>query len=229
MPNTGQPRWFDWDGILKKWALHFFSSTSNTTKFHARTNLASIDRTIWHRRLGHLSDSKLNSLQEINSTIPKHNKEACHICPSAKQTRKAFPKSTSISSKPFELLHLDIWGKFHTPTHNGLNYFLTIVDDHSRATWVLLMKNKVETYPRMKQFLQNIYNQYETTVKSIRSNNGRELTSKEFQNMTAKLGIHHQLSCIHTPQQNGMAERKHRHILEIAKALMKQSNLPLSY
>lgn len=107
---------------------------SNTEEFHARTNLASIDMTIWHRRLGQLSDKKLNSLHVLNTSIPKCNKEVFHIFPLAKQTRKVFPTSTSRSSKSFELLHLDIWGKFHTLTHNGLNYFLTIVDDHSRET-----------------------------------------------------------------------------------------------
>lgn len=91
------------------------------------------------------------------------------------------------------------------------------------------MNNKGETYPRMKQFLRNIYNQYNTIVQTIRSDNGQEFLSKEFQHMIKKLGINHQLTCVHTPQQNRIVERKHKHLLEMARALMSQFGLPLKY
>lgn len=93
-----------------------------------------------------MSYQKLNLLHVIGNSISKCNK----ICPLAKQTR--LPFSTSIkTTKPFELVYLDVWGMFHTPTHNGQNYFLTIVDDYSRATWLFLMNDKTEVYPRFKQ------------------------------------------------------------------------------
>lgn len=92
---------------FKENVLYIFSAKGHGDEesFQARTNLASIDRTIWHRRLGHLSKKKLDSIHVISSIIPKGNKGTCHTCPLAKQTRKTFPLSSNRASKAFELLH----------------------------------------------------------------------------------------------------------------------------
>ena len=72
------------------------------------------------------------------STIPLKfsNKQpfTCTICPMARQTRMSFPESVTTTSSIFELLHVDLWGPYNVPTHDGYHYFLTMVDDYSRAT-----------------------------------------------------------------------------------------------
>lgn len=120
-------------------------------------------------------------------------------------------------------------GKSQVPTHQGFNYFLTIVDDYTRITWIFLMVNKSKTFIKLRQFIIDVKNQHNTNIHTIRSNNGTEFTSTNFQNIVHLNGIHHQLTCTYTPQHNGRAERKHRYIPEMAKSLMIQSNIPLKF
>lgn len=77
----------------------------------------------------------------------------CQVCPLAKQSRFSFLTSCMKSTKPFELLHIDVWGPYAHTTQNGCNQFLTIVDDFSRMTWIHFMKNKTDSVSIMSQFL----------------------------------------------------------------------------
>ncbi|XP_075492417.1 uncharacterized protein LOC142530464 [Primulina tabacum] len=141
-----------------------------------------------------------------------------------------FPfKGSFESTHTFQLLHLDIWGPYNTPTYNGERYFLTIVDDFSRATWVYLLHSKLDVFPTFKAFLLLIQNQFSASVKFIRTDNGTEFFQAECTTLLNSLGIIHQSSCPYTPQQNGLVERKHRHILEAARALKLQASLPHKY
>lgn len=131
-----------------------------------------------------------------------------------------------MSSSAFELLHLDIWGPFYVPTTDGYKYFLTIVDDCTRATWVYLLKDKSSVTTVFPAFLTLIENQYNASVKAIRSDNAPELS---FRSLLLSKGIIHYFSCAYTPQQNSVVERKHQHILNVARALLFQSNVPIEY
>lgn len=95
----------------------------------------------------------------------------CHICRLAKLTKQPFPLSISSSVCCFELIHVDIWGGYHIPTLSGAQYFLTIVDDHSRNTWVYLMKHKSEARKLLINFIILVENQFGKRVKTVRSDN----------------------------------------------------------
>ncbi|MCH80835.1 retrovirus-related Pol polyprotein from transposon TNT 1-94 [Trifolium medium] len=118
---------------------------------------------------------------------------------------------------------MDIWGPLSIPSMLGYKYFLTIVDDKSRFTWLYLMKLKSETSALIQSFHAMIKTQFNANIKCIRSDNGKEFLLKDFY---AANGIVHQSSCVSTPQQNGIVERKHQHILGTARALLFQSHLP---
>jgi len=104
-----------------------------------------------------------------------------------------------------------------------ISIFLTIVDDHSRFLWTILLKTKSEVPSHIQNFIHLIQNQHNVTPKIIRSDNGPEFLLSDFY---ASQGIIHQKSCVETPQQNGRVERKHQHILNVARALLFQSKLP---
>lgn len=130
----------------------------------------------------------------------------------------------------FDLIHLDLWGPYPTKTYNGYSYFLTIVDDFSRATWTYLLKARSNALDLISAFLNMTETQFSTKVKCIRSDNALELgLSKDATTLFLSKGILHQTSCTATPQQNGIVERKHKHLLETSRALLFQSNLPLPY
>jgi len=177
----------------------------------------------WHFRLGHLSNQRLSQMHQLYPTIHVDNKSTCDICHFAKQKKLPYTLSSSIASSKFELLHFDIWGPIAKVSIHGHRYFLTIVDDHSRFLWTILLKNKYDVPSHIPNFIQLIQNQHNVTPKIIRSNNESEFLLSEFY---ASHGIIHQKSCVETPPQNGRVERKHQHILNVARALLFQSKLP---
>lgn len=121
------------------------------------------------------------------------------------------------------MLHMDIWGPYSVSSIHKHRYFLTIVDDHSRYTWVSSLKGKFQVQALVQQFISFIERQYKAIVKTIRTDNGPEFALHTFYN---EKGIVLQTSCVETPQQNARVERKHQFILNIARELMRQSSLP---
>lgn len=136
--------------------------------------------------------------------------------------RKEFPISNTKAVKIFDLVHMDIRGPISIPSTFGHRYFLTIVDDHSRHTWLYLMKLKSETSTHIHSFIEMIETQFSTKLKCIRFDNGPEF---KLNHLYSSKGIIHQTSCVEAPQQN-VVGRKHQHILNTARALMFQSNAP---
>jgi transposase InsO family protein len=144
----------------------------------------------------------------------------------AKQRKLSFPVSHTCIESLFDIIRCDIWGPFSINSINGSRFFLTIVDDHSRFTWVYLMHNKSQTNSIIQSFFSYAETQFQTSVKCLRSDNGAEFNMSAF---FLSKGVLHQRSCVATPQQNAVVERKHQHLLNIARALRFQSNLHLSF
>lgn len=118
---------------------------------------------------------------------------------------------------------MDIWGPFSKASIHGHKYFLTILYDYSRYTWIVLLKSKSEVKIQVQNFVALVENQFETTVKCIQFNNGPEFLQKDF---FSSKGIIHQTSFVYTPQQNGRVEHKQQHILNVATTPMFQSKIP---
>ena len=144
----------------------------------------------------------------------------------AKLHRQPFPLSTNTTNTCFTILHANIWGPCPYKTYDGVVYFLSIVDDKSRATWVHLMATKSAAFPLLKTFVTYVERQYEATVKIIRTDNGLEFKDSSALEFYKTQGIIHQTTCVDTPQQNAIVERKHQHLLQIVRALLFQSNIP---
>jgi hypothetical protein len=174
--------------------------------------------TLWHQRLGHASFQVVEKIP--NLCYDKQNNsctQTCDVCLRAKQTRDVFPISNNKAMQNFQLIHCDVWGPYRTLAMCGARYFLTIVDDHSRAVWVYLLNDKKEVSVRLRQFLIMVERQFDVCVKTVRSDNGTEFMC--LGPYFREQGILHETSCPGTPQQNGRVERKHRHILNVARAL----------
>ncbi|KAM0052273.1 putative RNA-directed DNA polymerase [Helianthus debilis subsp. tardiflorus] len=182
---------------------------------------------VWHKRLGHAGDEKLSRISFLSNLSLKNNDNICDSCVKSKMTRQPFPTSTTKTSACFDLLHCDLWGKYRTPSFSRASYFLTIVDDYSRAVWVFLLKHKHEASTCLIDFHKMVKTQFERSIKRIRCDNGGEFTSNRMLNFYADQGILLETTCPHTPQQNGVVERKHRHLLETARALKIEANLPI--
>ncbi|KAL4586016.1 hypothetical protein LXL04_010646 [Taraxacum kok-saghyz] len=187
------------------------------------------DVNAWHRRLGHASESKLHQIVFLKNFSYKLKNKTCDSCAKAKLTRLPFPTSSIKTVECFDLIHCDIWGGYRTPSFTGARYFLTVVDDYSRAVWVFLLKHKHEASTYLVDFCFMVKTQFNKAIKRIRSDNGGEFVSTEMQDFYATQGIVLETSCVKTPQQNGVVERKHRHLLEVARSLRFEAKLPIRF
>ena len=176
-----------------------------------------------HSRLGHPSLSKFQKMVPRFSSL---SSLACESCQLGKHTRVSFPKRLKNRAKsPFELVHTDVWGPCRTAPTLGFQYFVTFIDDYSRCTWLFLMKNREELFSIFQKFYAEIQTQFNISIRVLRSDNAREYFSTPFTSFMSQHGIIHQSSCAHTPQQNGVAERKNRHLVETARTLLLHSNV----
>ena len=129
-----------------------------------------------------------------------------------KTNSSSFSSSSINSNKPFDLIHCDIWGGHYVASLSRAHYFLTIVDDFSRCTWVYLMRFKSETIFFLKSFFRMVETQFGCCIKCIHSDNGAEFFSHDLISFFRDCGVVQQHSCISTVQQNGVPKQKHRHL-----------------
>jgi Integrase core domain len=183
------------------------------------------DNKLWHWRIGHASDFVLNKLLNLRNL----DNSTCDIYRFVKQTRLPFTLSNSKTSNFFELEHSDVWESAPVTSYNNFRYYVTFIDDFSRTTWIYLLTSKYEVFQKFVDFSNFIENQYNTTIKILRSDNGTEYVNKTFSKYLHHKGILHQTTCINTPEQNSISERKNRHILEVTRSLLFQTNVPKQY
>ena len=180
-----------------------------------------IDSITWHARLGH---PHTRAIELILPTLSFNHLE-CEACILGKHCRTVFPTSETIYEKCFDLVHSDVWTS-PCVSRDNQKYFVTFIDEKSKYTWITLLPSKDRVLDAFINFQAYVTNHYNATVKVLRSDNGGEYTSHAFKNHLAKHGIVHQTSCPYTPQQNGVAERKNRHLMEVARSMMFHGNVP---
>ncbi|KAI9152926.1 hypothetical protein LWI28_003161 [Acer negundo] len=189
---------------------------------------------LWHLRYGHLNFESLKQLgsKKMVKGLPNihHLNELCESCVLSKQHRNSFGKKANWrATMPLELVHTDVCGPL-TPVSNGQNqYFLTFIDDYSRKTWVYFLKRKSEVFDYFKEFKTLVEKQSGYHIKALRSDQGGEYTAGAFQEFLKQQGIRHQFTPAYTPQLNGVAERKNRAILNMARSMLKDKNMPKNF
>ena len=106
--------------------------------------------------------------------------KSCYVCPIAKFRRFSLPSVNHVSAQPFDLIHCDIWGPYKHSTYANYRYFLTIVDDCSRFTWIFLLKHKSEALTVIMNFFAMVKTQFVASIKCLRSDNAHELALTDF-------------------------------------------------
>jgi hypothetical protein len=149
----------------------------------------------------------------------------CNGCAQGKNIKNPFPKRDN--KGVLELIHSDVCGPMPSTSISGYVHYVSFIDDYSRKTWVYFLKSKDEVFIKFKEFKALIENLSERKIKMLRSNNGGEYTSKEFANFCkdARIKREHTTPC--NPQQNGVAERKNKTIMQAVKTMIHDQDLPM--
>ena len=176
-----------------------------------------------HYRLGYPNLQKLFPSLFINKN-PKLFQ--CEVCQFSKHSRTPYHIQPYKSSHPFSLIYSDVWGPSRIKNINGTQWFVLFVDDHIRLTWLFPMKEKSEIGIIFQRFNTMIQTQFQTKIQVLKTDYTKEYFGSIMREYLSKQGIIHQSSCVDTPQQNGVAEHKNRHILEVARSLMFNTNVP---
>ncbi|GJU71264.1 putative reverse transcriptase domain-containing protein [Tanacetum coccineum] len=132
-------------------------------------------------------------------------------------------------TKPLFMLHMDLFGLTFVSRLMHKKYCLVITDDYSRFTWVFFLTTKDETSKILKNFIKEIENLVDKKVKIIRSDNGTEFKNKVMDDFCREKGIKRDYSVARTPQQNGVAERRNRTLIEVARTMLANSKLPTTF
>lgn len=132
-------------------------------------------------------------------------------------------------SKPLERIYCDLWGPSPIVSNQGFCFYVVFVDDCTRFSWFYPLHNKAEFFQVFMCYKNLVENQFNTKIKEFQSDGGGEFINHQMKQYLAENGINHRISCPYTPEQNGLAERKHRHFVELGMSMMFQCHLPLQF
>ncbi|KAJ9563977.1 LOW QUALITY PROTEIN: hypothetical protein OSB04_009137 [Centaurea solstitialis] len=186
---------------------------------------------LWHMRLGHVSEKGMVILSK-KGLLGGHkvaDLAFCEHCIFGKQRRVSFSKAVHTTKSTLDYLHADCWGPSQVPSLGGGRYFLSIIDDYSRMTWVFILKHKSEAFGKFKDWKVLIENQVGKKIKRLRTDNGLEFCSGEFDRFCKDEGIARHRTVRHTPQQNGVTERMNRTLLERVRCVLSNAGLSRSF
>jgi Integrase core domain/gag-polypeptide of LTR copia-type/GAG-pre-integrase domain len=204
-----------------------------TMEFANAASGESID--LWHQRLGHLGARNvrlLGSSDLVRGIRIKgsHELEFCEGCAKGRSHRQAIMRNDGPgSSEILGLIHSDLCGPMQTPTAGGFRYFITFTDDKTRMKTLYLMKEKSETLQKLKEYEAKVTVETGKRIKAIRSGNGGEYTSREFNDFCKLKGTSRQFTAPYTPEQNGVAERLNRTLMESARCMLKHAEMEDRY
>lgn len=218
--------------------LYILGSTqiSNECYFSSPTPDPDYTTLLWHYRLGHLHHGAMKTIYQHHLakhySLPKHSRlSLCEGCIFGKMPNKQYPTSTTSTHRPLELIHSDLCGPLPVPSLTQNLYFITFIDDYTRFTMVSFTRDKTSAtiLNQFKTFHRLAENQLEQPIKSLQTDNGGEYTSHAFEAYCSQYGIHHRLTVAHNPQQNGLAERKNRSLMNSARSMLRVAGLSPSF
>lgn len=232
------------NGILSDglYCLNLQSDTTNDVMHvHAGTKRCVMNEnssTLWHRRLGHISINRIKRLVKdgVLNTLDFTDFNTCVDCIKGKHTSKSKKTSVHRSSELLEIIHTDICSP--DMDSHGQKYFISFIDDYSRYMYLYLLHNKSEALDVFKIFKAEVEKQCNKQIKIVRSDRGGEYYGRytedgqapgPFAKFLQENGIVAQYTMPGTPEQNGVAERRNRTLMDMVRSMLSSNpNLPKS-
>ena len=185
---------------------------------------------IWHQRLGHQQFSTIKLLKNKGLIEVVGSSKAYHLCDSyqlGKLSKLPFSSSEHSGSNVFDKIHCDLWGLAPVLCIGKFRFYACLVDDFSKYTWIIPLKNKYDFFAAYLSFEQYVERQFNKRIKIFHSNDGGELVNSQLSPHFLATGIVHQILCPYTPEQTGIVERPHRIICVLGMTMLFHIHAPL--
>ena len=183
---------------------------------------------LWHSRLGHMSQKGMEVLVKkgcLNREVIKELK-FCEDCVYGKNHRVSFGPAQHVTKDKLGYIHSDLWGSPHNPPSLGnCQYFISFIDDYSRKVWIYFLRKKDEAFEKFVDWKRMAENQSDRKIKKLRTDNGLEYCNHQFEKFCRDEGIVRHKTCAYTPQQNGVAERLNRTIMDKVRSMLSESGM----
>ena len=196
-----------------------------------KRKITSNDSYLWHLRLGHINPNRIQRLIHDGplGTLRLEEWPQCESCLMGKMTKRPFTQKKNRAKEILALVHTDVCGPMTIPARGGYEYFITFTDDHTRFGCVYLMRRKSDSFDKFKEFKAEVERQTGKLIKTLRSDRDGEYLLGEFKDYLVHYGIVSQLTALGSPQQNGVAERRNRTLMEMVRSMMCHATLPVSF
>ncbi|KAJ4704584.1 Retrovirus-related Pol polyprotein from transposon TNT 1-94 [Melia azedarach] len=214
---------------VKRGTLYFLQGSTLSSSITVASSEIDKDNMtkLWHMRLGHMSARGMQILSKWDLLCGHKVKdlEFYEHCIFGKLHRSKFPKAIHRTKGTLDYIHSDCWGPSRVESLGGHRYFVSMIDDFSRMTWVFIMKHKSEAFKNFRQWKALVENQTGKKIKRLRTDNGLEFCWSEFDEFCKNEGIARHHTVRDTPQQNGVAERMNQTLLERARCMLSNAEL----
>ncbi|CAI7880394.1 unnamed protein product [Closterium sp. NIES-53] len=209
--------------------LHPFLTWSQSSEVVALRTIVSETKSTpdWlHARLAHISVDTIKSLAKhkvatgLDITPLTEADPPCVSCVGGKLAWHTFPDKGSDAEEAMAVVHIDLCGPFWVAAKDGSLFFVLLKDHHTRFVWVMPVAKKSDVLREFQKWLVLVERQAKKSVLMLRSDRGGEFLGKEFTDFVNGKGIVHDLTCPYTLQQNGMAEREMRTLIESMRTML---------
>ncbi|GLJ29753.1 hypothetical protein SUGI_0587340 [Cryptomeria japonica] len=184
---------------------------------------------LWHQRPGHIGEKGLRTLKNKNLVEGLNDCnldfDFCEHCIYGKKNRVQFYSSSHKTYGVLDLIHSHVFGPVDVSSIGKSTYYVSFIDDFSRRTWVYFLKSKSEFFSRFKEFKAMVELQTGKKIKCLRTDNGGEFFSNDFDRFYKDYGINRQKRTPYSPQQNGVTERMNRTLMEKARSMLSGAGL----
>lgn len=200
--------------------------------FSGENKLNKFSQSLWHFRMGHLNAVDMKKM--INQRMVDGLEQVrintdsgfCESCVLGKQARTSFPKNKDTrSSRILELIHTDLCGPMPTTAHDDSRYFVSFMDDYSRASSIYFLKRKSDVFEKFKEYQAMAEAFHGVKIARLRADNGGEYILNEFKNYCKINGIQLTFTVPYNPEMNGVSERLNRTLQDKATTMLLASNL----
>lgn len=184
----------------------------------------------WHRRLAHRNLNDIRKMEGTDFKIRKcEHTDDCEACIKGKMSRRSFPKEAKPARNVMDCVVSDVCGPLQVESLGRKRYFVTFIDVYSHHCKVYFIREKSEVPRIAMEYIEFVKTQIGRKPKTLRTDRGTEYLNNQLQSYLKQEGIKFECTVGYAPEQNGIAERKNRTLMEATRSMLAESSLPKSF